>query len=148
MIALAGIIATAAVGLAATAATVIVSRENRTTQSNVAHADRVYNRKADAYLGALRAGLAIENAGGLFFKARLGHLTDKRLFELYSDLQAAETPLRAFGSQRAVQEFTAVDKQAEAFYEAFTPNGGGVTTLPRLARALETFSNVVEQELS
>jgi hypothetical protein len=52
-IAVAGIVATAAVGLAAAGLGWVTSRDDRSTQRSLAHDARVYDRKADAYLAAL-----------------------------------------------------------------------------------------------
>jgi hypothetical protein len=53
-VAIAGIAATAVVGVAGAAASWLIARDNRSQESVLAHEQRVYDRRADAYLLALR----------------------------------------------------------------------------------------------
>jgi hypothetical protein len=53
-IAVAAIAATAAVGIAGTAAGWLTARDDRSNQRSLAHDARVYDRRADTYLAALR----------------------------------------------------------------------------------------------
>jgi hypothetical protein len=53
-IAVAGILATAVVGVAGTAGSWLIARDDRTNQRSLAHDARVYDRRADTYLDALR----------------------------------------------------------------------------------------------
>lgn len=52
-VALAGIAATAVVGIAGATASWLIARDDQTNQQRLAHDDRVYTRRADAYLAAL-----------------------------------------------------------------------------------------------
>lgn len=52
-IALAGIIATAIVGIVGAGSSWLISRDDRSNQRALAHETRVYDRRADAYIDAL-----------------------------------------------------------------------------------------------
>jgi hypothetical protein len=54
VIALTGIIATAVVGVAGAASSWLIARQDRGSQRAIAHDERVYDRKADAYIDAAR----------------------------------------------------------------------------------------------
>jgi hypothetical protein len=53
-IAVVGILATALVGIIGSGATWLVARDDRANERSLAHEARVYDRRADAYLAALR----------------------------------------------------------------------------------------------
>jgi hypothetical protein len=97
-VALAGIAATAVVGLAAASVTFFVAREDRQSAAAVARQSLVYDKRSEAYVDVL------VSLQGLSTNARL------RKYELlprgWPEFQAEHAPLRAqitaFGSSRAI----------------------------------------------
>jgi hypothetical protein len=61
-VALAGIIATAVVGVAGAASSWLIARDDRANQRALAHDARVYDRRANAYVDALRLLLTVFDA--------------------------------------------------------------------------------------
>ena len=101
-IALAGIIATAAVGLAAAGVTLVTSRDDRESSQQLARQALVYDKRSQAYVDSL---LALQ---ALSLNARL------RRYEAipagWLEFQAQQAPLRAritaFGSPQARRLYT------------------------------------------
>jgi hypothetical protein len=103
-VALAGIIATGAVGLAAAGVTLITSRDDRESQQRLAKQALVYDKRSQAYVDSLLALQALST------NARL------RMYEAipagWLEFQAQQAPLRAritaFGSPGARRLYNAM----------------------------------------
>lgn len=96
-IALAGIAATAVVGVAGSAASWLTARDNRTQERAIAHDQRVYDRRADAYLAAL--GVVEEQA--------------RQLDAAYNTLEALHEFIRDKAPRDKARVISALDKFTE-----------------------------------
>lgn len=155
-VALAGIIATGAVGLAAAGVTLITSRDDRESSQRLARQALVYDKRSQAYVDSL---LALQ---ALSLNARL------RKYESipagWLEFQAQQAPLRAritaFGSSRArrlynemyfagsdfVAQALAADIRhaSEAAKQRFWANNRAIK---KFDTALRTFEEVVRAEV-
>jgi hypothetical protein len=147
-IAVAGIVATAAVGLAAAGLGWVTNRDDRATQRQLAHDARVYDRKADAYLAALavihKQDVQMQNASAdiqsalsptlipLFPGAKKAARKSEISFAMANNADATERAgLIAFGSSPIVTIYKAMehkasdlDASASLFTLAFNIYGG------------------------
>jgi hypothetical protein len=128
-IALAGIAATAVVGVAGAISSWVVSRDDRSNQRALAHEERVYDRRADVYLSALakvdqQAHIIqkdIERASGDIF-ANLRGSPAKR-FPSPTTVMAGDSDARlnfrliAFGSPAVVAAYADLHTTADDLYD-------------------------------
>jgi hypothetical protein len=118
-IALVGIIATAVVGLAASAVTFFVAQEERDNTRALARQSLVYDKRSQAYVDAL------VSLQGLSTNARLRRYD--RISRGWPEFQADQAPLRArvtaFGSVRALRLYNTMYFAASRFVsEALAAN--------------------------
>jgi hypothetical protein len=128
-VALVGIAATAAVGLAGVVTNLFVAKADRHQQAKLANDARVYNRRANAYLAAMRAGYAFQRVSfevvtfsilstakqkktlSATDKKELSAETKKALSSLDRRREAltlgsdVDSDVRAFGSEKGVKNF-------------------------------------------
>jgi hypothetical protein len=135
-IALAGIIATAVVGIAGAGSSWLISRDDRSTQRAVAHEARVYDRRADAYVDALALLLRLDSA---LAEGKSAAEVDPLLKE--TDL--LEARIRAYASQDALKAFNAAAEAAKGAFEAPASD----IASKRFDDAGENFSTIVHNEV-
>jgi hypothetical protein len=133
-VALAGITATAVVGIAGATASWLTARDDRANQRALAHADRVYDRRADAYLTALAViqqqrdqilGDAIAWRSEI---AGVGSSGPKKLRMAGSNDANLSARLTAFGSPRIVAAYRRLHSIAEPLYIDETTAWNELTT--------------------
>lgn len=110
VIALAGIIATAVVGIAGAASSWLIARDDRANQRSLAHDARVYDRRADAYLTAMRIVAVqrreIDRELNRMRVYRNPKLIVPKLFSMVGDADAdVYEGLEAFGTADAVNDY-------------------------------------------
>jgi hypothetical protein len=134
-IALAGIIATAVVGIAGAGSSWLISRDDRSTQRDLAHQELVYDRRADAYVDALALLLRFDTA------LREGKSIEKVASP--KEVHLLEARIRAYASDDAWKAFTGAADAANRASEA--PDSEKAKK--PFDDAAENFSTVVHSEV-
>jgi hypothetical protein len=135
-IALAGIIATAAVGIAGAGSSWLISRDDRNNQRALAHEARVYDRRADTYVDALALLLRMDTGLG-------DGDSVEQLERLVGNTDVLEARVRAYASRDAYKAFVAATNAA--FLAAAAK--GSDELGKRWDHASEHFSTVVHAEV-
>jgi hypothetical protein len=125
LVAVAGIAATALVGLAGTGAAWVSARDDRHTQERLARAERSYNRRVAVYLDAIDLLEAQKATYEEYSEPGTGPgiFTYRRKIPLPYPPRRLTTRLRAFGSSEAFKAF-----QRAEFLRGAIPNGYGCCT--------------------
>jgi hypothetical protein len=124
-LAVAGITATALVGIAGSAAGWLSARDDRASQRALAHDDRVYTERSSAYLAAISFVESQKNALKLYRRAPRALTSIRYEYRTPVTLQAR---LHAFGSPEANQAFDDAERASRSVFswvetKAETPSG-------------------------
>jgi hypothetical protein len=170
-LAIAGIAATAALGIAGVTTNWLTARDDRAHQRALAHDDRVYDRRADTYLAALTL---IQEQRFQIFKDWIRYLDEAAkirkpaTFPMSGDGDAnLRARLTAFGSPRIVAAYGRLHSTADSLYlaeifaaekfirSADEPEQRRRSIVAKLGRSLTTFDErkqqferLVQRELS
>jgi hypothetical protein len=153
-VAVAGIAATALVGIAGTTVAWLSARDDRATQRGLARDERAHERalardersyehRVSAYLEAIRI---FEGHYLAFFRGQ----TPGKFHFVLRRAANARAGLTAFGSERAVKAFESVltdDLDAYTLIDAGEDSDVVAQTLGRFNQHLETFEKIVHDEV-
>jgi hypothetical protein len=142
-IALAGIIATAVVGIAGAGSSWLISRDDRSNQRDLAHEELVYDRRADVYVDALALLLRMDRA------LREGRSIEKVASP--KEMNLLEARFRAYGSDDAWNAFIgaaeAAGRASEASASDEASDSEKAKAKERSDGAGENFSTIVQNEV-
>jgi hypothetical protein len=168
-VAVAGIAATALVGLAGTTAAWLSARDDRATQRELAGEQRSYDRRVAVYLDAIdfveRQRRAIERYGGYVDVVGPGEAFKGTIWFEQKVPARLESRLRAFSSTKAFKEFQKVERVVGDMPisvdfrkgRTFIPTGGGsydgsydaaiFRHYPKLLKQIHTFERTLRDEV-
>jgi hypothetical protein len=138
-IALAGIIATAVVGIAGAGSSWLISRDDRSNQRDLAHEELVYDRRADAYVDALALLLRMDVA--LREGRSIAEVAPPK------EINLLEARIRAYASDEAKKAFIGAAEAAEHASKASNSQKAKERSDIAGENAGENFSTIVQNEV-